>query len=58
MKASVALKPHTDFTEEQSGVLMDLLKLNQVDNVLVMTVEPGFGGQKFMSWIPPKIKKI
>ena len=50
-KAGVALKPGTD----ASAVLPYLKKLEMV---LVMTVEPGFGGQSFMHETMPKLKQI
>ena len=50
-KAALAVKPNTDI----ETVLPYLSKLSMV---LVMTVEPGFGGQSFMADVMPKIEKI
>ncbi len=50
-KAAIALKPDTDV----EAVLPFLDKLSMV---LIMTVEPGFGGQSFMERVLPKIQKI
>ncbi len=50
-KAGVSIKPGTD-AKELSGLL------KMVDLVLIMTVEPGFGGQSFMKEMLPKIKEL
>lgn len=50
-KAAVALKPKTP----ASAVIPYIDKLAMV---LVMTVEPGFGGQSFMADMMPKIEEI
>lgn len=49
MKIGISIKPGTS---EQ--VLLPYLKY--IDSILVMTVEPGFGGQKFISEMLPKIR--
>jgi len=51
VKVGISIKPKT-----APQVLEDFLPL--VDLVLVMTVEPGFGGQKFMSDCADKIEYI
>lgn len=50
-KAALAVKPKTP----ASAVMPFIDKLSMV---LVMTVEPGFGGQSFMADMMPKIKEI
>lgn len=50
-RAALAIKPKTP----ASAVLPYLSKLSMV---LVMTVEPGFGGQSFMADMMPKIEEI
>ena len=51
VKPGIVLKPKTP-----AEALAPYLPL--VDLVLVMTVEPGFGGQKFMADMMPKVKKL
>lgn len=50
-EAGVSIKPGTPVSEI-SGVL------DMVEEVLVMTVEPGFGGQSFMADMVPKIREL
>ena len=51
MKASVALKPNTPIESVFEYVPM-------VDMVLCMSVEPGFGGQKYIDSVTDKIKTL
>ncbi len=48
-KAALTVKPKTDVKEV-------LPYIDQLDMVLIMTVEPGFGGQKFMADMVSKIE--
>lgn len=50
-KVGIALKPATP-----ADTLLPYL--HQIDMVLVMTVEPGFGGQKFMHSMMPKVELL
>ncbi len=51
MKCGVALKPGTS-----NAVLSDVL--DQVDMILLMTVEPGFGGQSYLPASTEKIREL
>ena len=50
-KVGVSLNPETK---------IEIIKehLNQIDLVLIMSVNPGFGGQKFMPEVLSKVKKL
>jgi len=50
-KAAVAINPETS-----ASAVADVLDL--VDMVLVMTVRPGFGGQKYIQSMEPKIAEV
>ena len=50
-KVGVSLNPET-----KVSVIKD--HLNQIDLVLIMSVNPGFGGQKFMPEVLDKIKEL
>ena len=51
LKVGMAIKPGTDVK------VLDPF-LPQLDMALVMTVEPGFGGQKFMTDMMPKVEYL
>ena len=48
-KAGLSVKPKTDVSAVEKYLPL-------CDQVLVMTVEPGFGGQKFMAEMMPKLR--
>ncbi|MFH1799079.1 MAG: ribulose-phosphate 3-epimerase [Candidatus Omnitrophota bacterium] len=50
-KAGVSIKPATSLSS------LDNI-LEHVDLVLIMTVDPGFGGQSFMEEMMPKVEKL
>lgn len=51
IKPALSIKPNTPAT-----AVFEYLEL--IDMILVMTVEPGFGGQSFMADMMPKIEAI
>ena len=50
VRASMALKPATPVEQ-----FVDML--GELDMLLLMTVEPGFGGQKFLDLVLPKLRR-
>ena len=50
-KVGISLNPET-----KTDVILNFL--NQIDLVLIMSVNPGFGGQKFMPEVLDKIKEL
>ena len=50
-KAGVSLNPKTPI-----GALMDVI--NDIDLILIMSVNPGFAGQSFMSEVLPKVTEL
>ena len=50
-KVGISLKP-----KSKINLIRDYL--DKVDLVLIMSVEPGFGGQKFMPEVLPKLKEL
>ena len=51
IKVGLAIKPNTKINTLDNY-------LDKVDKILVMSVEPGFGGQKFIQNTPSRIKEI
>jgi ribulose-phosphate 3-epimerase len=50
VRAGLALKPRTSLAQAEEH-------LAAIDNLLIMTVEPGFGGQEFMSTMLDKVRE-
>ena len=51
IRAGISIKPNTQ---------VDILKpyLDKVDMILVMTVEPGFGGQAYIDFCTDKVREV
>lgn len=53
MMAGIALAPETS-----QEAVYPLLDANAIDTVLLLSVRPGFGGQKFMPEVLPKVQAL
>ena len=53
MHVGIALAPETDV-----NMILSLIDENQLDTVLFLSVKPGFGGQKFMPSVIPKVEAV
>jgi ribulose-phosphate 3-epimerase len=51
IKAGVALNPHTPLS------VLEYL-LDEIDLILIMTINPGFGGQSFLPAMLPKLRQL
>lgn len=56
MRAGIALKPGTPV--EAALTLLEAAGPGKISMVLIMTVEPGFGGQSFMPGMMPKVAAL
>jgi len=56
MEAGISLKPRTPV--ETALEVLNAAPKNSIDQVLIMTVEPGFGGQSFMYDMMAKVKAV
>lgn len=54
MRVGLALKPKTEVDDR----IKELINWGLIDMMLIMTVEPGFGGQKFMEDMMVKVKLL
>jgi ribulose-phosphate 3-epimerase len=57
MQAGIAIKPNTP-VDVLWDILANPVAAERPDMVLIMTVEPGFGGQKFMASELPKVAAL
>lgn len=54
MRVGLAIKPKTLIDDK----IISLIDWGLIDLMLIMTVEPGFGGQKFMEDMMPKVREL